>query len=1338
MLPVNAISFGAVYAEGLEQSNVNNAELPHLLITEIIPDSTNVNSVDGYEFIEVYNNTDKEVNFKDYKIHYRYPDGPDYDQVWGAIPEDVLIKSGETMVFWVMNGQNSDQTVSDFNANYGTNLVENEDIVRLDGNSVSNSRKRSIIVSTNTCHEIVVATYNDGVDDTQPDKGIFYKYPEDGTNNMVQTSAGTEPATPGSLEENQVPDTLIDTGEDSTPPAIENLTEVTESAPTENIDISADTQDDSLVKTFTLFYKNSKQSIFKEVNLTLNREDNLYHHSIKFLDVIGSDKLEYYYVASDGVNKTTSDIYEIDIVDDNASPRLNISDGDILTGETIIKGSINGVDPDDIVLSVDGSEIINTYRSLEQKAYFVFEGEGLNNGAQNGVTIGEEIIEIVNGVTGYTSVIVPVDPDQLQQGNNEMAIRAGDTEGPFFEDTFPPERTVDDFDVRNVRLILADGTVIRDPEYSDPVEKIHVGDETYRAAFFNFNLPAEKLTSSTYNLDTNALSDGEHLISVAATGHGEASVWVLVDNNGPVIQTSIEEGKEYKGNFTIDVTTNSEGSEIESLDVVLDGSPIEVPYKTSSIDLAAGEHSLEVTAIDKAGNKSQKLVNFSVVEEMPNKPEVISPEDGATDITANPELSVHVSDPTNDELDVSFYQGSKLNVENKENVVAYRNAVGTEPPQKRVPDGETALNEEEYAKLVSSDDEYIITDSTKEFPYLRFEVQVGEDLDNNDMVELIWEGKSLEGRKVTMYAWNYNEEDGEGAWVAIDTSIAGTEEDFMLTANVSVEDFVRDNKVDVLIQDQIPPPENYDYTFAWMSDTQFYTEIWPNIFESQVNWIRDNQEDMKIDYVFHTGDIVNEVNETYQWERADKFMGVLDNSDVPYGVLAGNHDVDLENNNDYTIYSQYFGADRFQDKSYYGESYKNNRGHYDLISSNGNDYIMIYMGWGIVDEDIAWINDVLSMYPNRKAILNFHTYLTPDGTRSAIGEKLYQEIVVPNENVVMVLSGHLTDSELLTSEIDDDGDGNPDRNVYQMLSDYQGNPEGGAGYMKLLHFDTSSGKVFVNTYSPYLDDYNYYDPEEFPGKDEFTIDLDLEPEIKRVATDYFEVNVYTDEKIGTVENVPSGENAEIEWNDLKENQTYYWYASVKDDFGGHARSDIQRFTTGDMLPAPDNLRITKKMDTSVSLAWDTVMEDEKQISYDVYQNGEQIASTEYTAYEVKGLVPNTEYQFTVVAKDGSGKKSEPSNSITVMTLMNLSELQNLVNEYIDSDDLRAPLANQLVNKMKQAEKFFNKGSVEKAAKHMEGFLKSLNNKSMQKYISEEAKELLNQEAALLLESWSSI
>src|SRR5690625_7101767 len=103
-------------------------------------------------------------------------------------------------------------------------------------------------------------------------------------------------------------------------------------------------------------------------------------------------------------------------------------------------------------------------------------------------------------------------------------------------------------------------------------------------------------------------------------------------------------------------------------------------------------------------------------------------------------------------------------------------------------------------------------------------------------------------------------------------------------------------------------------------------------------------------------------------------MKVLEDADVPYGILAGNHDVELPNLG-YQNYYEYFGEDRFKDQPYYGGSFQNNRGHYDLISVQGVDFIMVHMGWQPQEDGIAWMNDVLQEHPNRIAILNFHQYL---------------------------------------------------------------------------------------------------------------------------------------------------------------------------------------------------------------------------------------------------------------------------------------------------------------------------------------------------------------------------
>ncbi|ALC82435.1 MULTISPECIES: metallophosphoesterase [Bacillus] len=279
-----------------------------------------------------------------------------------------------------------------------------------------------------------------------------------------------------------------------------------------------------------------------------------------------------------------------------------------------------------------------------------------------------------------------------------------------------------------------------------------------------------------------------------------------------------------------------------------------------------------------------------------------------------------------------------------------------------------------------------------------------------------------------------------------------------------------------------------EYTFIWMSDTQYYSESYPHILEKQVNWITEEKEKLNIQYVFHTGDIINKADKRVQWERADRLLGVLDKNLVPYGVLAGNHDL-LNGKDNYTKYGKYFGYSRFKDNPWYGDRYLQNKGHYDLISAEGDDYIIVFMGWGINQEEVNWMNDVLQQYPDRRAILAFHDYLYTNGERSQVGEKLYEQIVKQNKNVELVLSGHYHGANVKADEIDDDGDGKADRTVYQILADYQAAPNGGQGYLRVLTVNPKDDTIHFTTFSPYLHSFNYYDAETYPGKDEFIIKM---------------------------------------------------------------------------------------------------------------------------------------------------------------------------------------------------------------------------------------------------------
>lgn len=80
--------------------------------------------------------------------------------------------------------------------------------------------------------------------------------------------------------------------------------------------------------------------------------------------------------------------------------------------------------------------------------------------------------------------------------------------------------------------------------------------------------------------------------------------------------------------------------------------------------------------------------------------------------------------------------------------------------------------------------------------------------------------------------------------------------------------------------------KNDTFTFAWMSDTQYYSESHPEIFNIDVNYILKNKARSNIKYVIHTGDIVDDMHKSSQWINANNSLTLFNDSNMPYGVLA--------------------------------------------------------------------------------------------------------------------------------------------------------------------------------------------------------------------------------------------------------------------------------------------------------------------------------------------------------------------------------------------------------------------------------------------------------------------
>jgi len=249
------------------------------------------------------------------------------------------------------------------------------------------------------------------------------------------------------------------------------------------------------------------------------------------------------------------------------------------------------------------------------------------------------------------------------------------------------------------------------------------------------------------------------------------------------------------------------------------------------------------------------------------------------------------------------------------------------------------------------------------------------------------------------------------------------------------------------------------------------TYQYPMPLEHMGSWIADNVVSKNIQAVVHTGDIVENGFEPLHWTRFDLcYLQFCDQ--VLYFPVAGNHDIAV-NRNSYEAYLErpFFAA-------YPPENlYENGKALYTTIEESSIKLLLIGAGWEVEEEAAEWIDEVIAAHPDHTVILLFHSYIKSNGGFTAIGKRIFDRLVVPNQNVRLVLSGHVSErkySGARVDEIDDDGDGVPDRSVWGLMYNYQQVVDKKSGQLRLLTFDPVDHSLTVRTYSPYTG-YNYRD-----------------------------------------------------------------------------------------------------------------------------------------------------------------------------------------------------------------------------------------------------------------------
>jgi chitodextrinase len=108
-------------------------------------------------------------------------------------------------------------------------------------------------------------------------------------------------------------------------------------------------------------------------------------------------------------------------------------------------------------------------------------------------------------------------------------------------------------------------------------------------------------------------------------------------------------------------------------------------------------------------------------------------------------------------------------------------------------------------------------------------------------------------------------------------------------------------------------------------------------------------------------------------------------------------------------------------------------------------------------------------------------------------------------------------------------------------------------------------------------------------------------------------------------------------------------AGQVEDYTVNISSNI--VSTDVIAPTSPVLNVANVTSVSADLSWSVATDNVGVTGYDVFQGNTLIKNTTSNSYTVTGLQPNTNYSFTVKAKDAAGNVSNASNTQTITTLI---------------------------------------------------------------------------------------
>ena len=287
--------------------------------------------------------------------------------------------------------------------------------------------------------------------------------------------------------------------------------------------------------------------------------------------------------------------------------------------------------------------------------------------------------------------------------------------------------------------------------------------------------------------------------------------------------------------------------------------------------------------------------------------------------------------------------------------------------------------------------------------------------------------------------------------------------------------------------------EEGSYSFGIVGDTQELSRFHPEGIDDYSYWAIENKERTNLQAMLYMGDLSDGMSSSTEeefnamFENAAKGMKIMDGK-VPYAFVPGNHDYKADSNyRDLTMYNKHFPYEDYAKFDYFGGAYEEGQTQntFYLFEASGIKYIAIALEFGPEKAVMEWVDEVLDLYSDHRAIIFTHAFLSQDGdviraedylsptwyfSRKGYAatdpDVMWNDYLSYHDNVFMILCGH-TATEFIAYEQLDGRYGNKTM-VFRIDPSYILRGNSGNGFdplLALFNINEATSTLSINMFS---------------------------------------------------------------------------------------------------------------------------------------------------------------------------------------------------------------------------------------------------------------------------------